>query len=147
MIWRESYTTRILVDPNVPVLSSVGGGEGPAIIAASFATHSIIEQGVWWRLFQSDFRSFSSRFLVFVQENDEKLDKEEIDAIVAVSDHEKIRYVEDLDQNLRRLCGTAEKTRGFAAIVTQNSVPLIMIGPPTEDAWEQFSNVLKDLLA
>lgn len=146
MLWRESYSTRILSHAELPNLVEAFAASQPAILAASFGTHSIVEQSVWWRLFQSDFKEFQNRFLVFVQEFNEKVDIEEVEAIIPASDHEKIRYVTDFGEKLQQLVGDSSQSRGFAALVARDEVKLFMIGPPTEEAWETFANALNEHL-
>lgn len=149
MIWRQGYTTRFLFDVELPVISRAFSSvelERPVMIAGSFGTDSIVDQGVWWRLFRSDFSESESRFLCFVEESKNSIDQDEIEAIVPASDQMRVRLIQDFGQEIHKSLSPETSQRGFAAVLHRGEIPVLMVGPPTEEAWDFFSETVQNHL-
>ena len=135
MLWRQSYTTRILRDLPCPDEAP----QGPEVWIGGFDFAAIADQGVWWKLFQSDFPGdLRIKRIFFVDEitsEGEQLAK----SLVPRSEAEQVRLVVDTKHHWRDLVLPDNAERGFAIMFDNGAIPIVMIGPPTEDAWEEFS--------
>lgn len=145
MLWRESYATRILRDVECPVtqLVSLDGNlhlPESCVWVGGFGFQALADQGVWWRLFQSDFPSDPQVLKVFVVDRASGAEISTADSLVPGSESSRCLLAEDPNEFWQNLVHPDTESRGFAALIRGSQIPLLMIGPPTEDAWEEFSN-------
>lgn len=146
MLWRQSYQTRVLRDLDCPDLSIASADGTPVthergVWICGFGFGCFTEQGVWARLFQSDFPRDPNVKKVFIFDSVGPEKFESLQALVAPSELENCLLIEDPQQAWRKLTEPDHLERGFTAIVEGQTIPLLMVGPPTEDAWEEFSDL------
>jgi hypothetical protein len=144
MLWRESYATRILRDVACPVVQMVnldGSQEFPEVCIwiGGFGFQALADQGVWWRLFQSDFPNDPLVRKVFIVERVSSQETAMADSLVPGSEASRCTLGEDANGFWKNLVQPDQENRGFAALIVGNQIPLLMVGPPTEEAWEEFS--------
>jgi hypothetical protein len=145
MLWKESYRTKIIRDLKCPesqivTLAGVPYESSIQVWIAGFGFECLTEQSVWWRLFESDFAGDQRVRKMFILDLVNKQVMNEVQALVAPSEFSRISFIEDQRQVWTELIKPDTQHRGFAAIFENGQLPLVMIGPPTEDAWEEFSN-------
>ena len=146
MLWRQSYKTRIDQDFVCPVVESVSiaptdySADDRQVWIGGFAFNGLNEQAVWSRLFQSDFPRGQRVHKVFIFESIGNTEIQEIHSLVAPSEAKKCLLIIDPKRGWESLVRPDHPGRGFAAIKEGEKISLLMVGPPTEDAWEEFAN-------
>jgi hypothetical protein len=145
MLWKQPYETRILRDLPGPVglILSLDGSpilNGPQVWVGGFGFEAISDQGVWWRLFKSDFAGDKAIKKVFIFDGALSGHIQNAHALIPRSEADSCLLVEDGNEMWRKTVNPDGPTRGFAAIIVESTITLLMVGPPTEDAWEEFSN-------
>ena len=112
---------------------------GPEVWICGFGFAAIADQGIWWKLFQSDFPGDSRiRRVFFVDEITPEGEQLAL-SLVPRSEADQVRLIADMDHAWRNLIQPDNEQRGFAIMFDNGAIPIMMIGPPTEDAWEEFS--------
>jgi hypothetical protein len=146
MLWKQPYSTIIFRDVPCPVatITSLTGSvvtHERQVWIGGFGFDAIGDQGVWWRLFQSDFAGDQQIRKVFIWDclSDEII--ESAFAIVPRSEANQCLLVEDPSRFWQKLIQPKLSSRGFAAIIEDAKISLLMVGPPTEEAWEEFSSL------
>jgi hypothetical protein len=146
MVWRKSYQTKLLADLPLPAtkIHSINGFElrmdNVQIIVGGFGFNAIADQGVWWRLFQSDFANDDRILKGFIVESVDSFAQRESASLVPPSEHSRCVLIEDPIHAWQDLIKPDRENVGFAAVIVGSEIPILMIGPPTEEAWEDFSN-------
>ena len=145
MLWRQAYQTKVLRDLDCPVTQTVsldGSSIQPTVevIIGGFGFDCLAEQTVWWKLFQSDFPGDPHVRRAFIVGSVLSSDIELAQSLMPPSEAKRSYFLEDPNQFWRELIEPDHPGRGFTAIIDQGKILLLMIGPPTEDAWEEFSN-------
>ena len=145
MLWKQSYRTRILRDlgcPDAGVTNLDGSpnSEERQVWIAGFGFDAIADQGVWWRLFQSEFPRDENVKKAFIFDKVLPSTAESALAMIPKSEGCQCLLVEDPLGAWKSLVTPDADSRGFAGILERDRIALMMIGPPTEDAWEEFSN-------
>lgn len=126
--------------PVTPVMSLDGSGQQlPEVCIASFGFAAIGDQNLWWKLFQSDFPDDSRIRRFFIFEAAEVEDVNMVQSLVPPSESDRCFVIEDPSCVWANLVKPDKEHHAFAAIIENGMIPLMMIGPPTEDAWEEFS--------
>jgi len=105
---------------------------------AGFAFSAMADQGVWWRLFQSDFVNDQRVVKVFICSHVGKNELDTALSLVPPSEASRAYLVSDLNAVWRKAIRPEDEGQGFTAIIENGKIPLAMIGPPTEEAWEEF---------
>lgn len=118
MLWRKGYETRKLEDFEVPL-----GVECVVVIGIS-ALDQVTDAELWMRLLDKDFPGLDWRILSFG-----------LDLGVGLPGSRMRRVVE--------VEGDWGLDREFCLCVPAR---FLMVGPPTEDAWEEFSGVIQDVV-
>lgn len=141
-MFRQPYVTTIVRDVALPatLLSTLDGAElrdETQVWIGGFGVDFLGEQTVWWRLFQSDFPGDKRVVKTFIYPAVSTRNIETILDATAPSEHSRCCLIEDPNAFWNELI---VPRRGFAAIIEAGKIPLLMIGPPTEDAWEEFSD-------
>jgi hypothetical protein len=136
VIWRESYSTRVIECPVLPSLagrnlsahswSLLPGGS----LVGGFSPEALVQMEIWCRLIGD--RAVS----VLLRSAWRHADFAEIQSLVPKSRWNRTVLGEP-DIAWRELIAPDSEGRAFAAINT--SPALLMVGPPTEEAWERFS--------
>ena len=142
MLWRQHYETRILRDLRCEVIEgyNLNGGQNDQALQvwiAGFGFDGVPLQGVWSRLFQSDFPKDQRIKKVFIfPEIDEEV-QQSVQSLAPPSQYDQTLLIADPSGNWSNLIQPNDQP-GFAAIVDGKHIHLLMTGPPTEDAWEEF---------
>ena len=144
MLWREPYSPRILRELACPVAQVVGLTGIPAQLSTEvwiggFGFLAATDQGVWWRLFQSDFRGDDRVRRVFIIEKVGTAELETALSLVPGSEADRCLMIEDPNHFWASMVEPDCAERGFAALISEGVVVLLVVGPPTESAWEEFS--------
>jgi hypothetical protein len=144
VLWREPYQTRISGNHLIPELDdidSIRGGRNvssTAVWIGGFGFNAISDQGVWWRLFQEAFPGDPCVFRAFILPKWTTKKRMEAISVVPPSEHVSSLLISDPDYHWEKLVDPDKPERGFTAIVLPGTVDLLMVGPPTEEAWDQF---------
>ncbi len=125
MLWRESYrpevrrnlTTTSFLHESLPFIGSV-------------SLEASREVEIWWRLFEEDF---PGEVVEVVPESS----RDAVFALRAPSRHPRIRF----DSEAVQILGEIPRQRAFCAIVLNGIAELVVVGPPTEDVWEEVSTL------
>ena len=144
MLWRETYSPRVKRDLACPVaqfvcLDGIPSSVSSEVWIGGFGFLAAADQGVWWRLFQSDFRGDDRVRRVFIVDKVGTADLETALSLVPGSEARRTFMIEDPNHFWKELVKPDCPERGFAVIMSEGKVPLLMIGTPTEEAWEEFS--------
>ena len=143
MVWRQPYETRILrhaACPATPVMNLEGEAQQlPEVCIASFGFSAINDQNLWWKLFQSDFPNDPKVRRVFIFDTVAVEDIKMASSFIPPSESYRCFVIEDPYRVWADLVQPEKEHHAFAAIIENGIIPLMMVGPPTEDAWEEFS--------
>ncbi len=143
MLWRQRYDTKILRDLACPAVEIVkllddSPPTSPEVWIGGFGFQAIADQGVWWRLFQSDFANDPLVKKVFIFPSVQTTELETIRSLVAPSELPHVYLIGDPVGKWRDTLEPFDDSTGFAAIIQGSNIPLAMVGPPTEEAWDVF---------
>ncbi len=148
MLWREPYTPRLLSDIAVPPLSMMPlypGADSPGpkyALIAGFSLWAIGEMGIWHRLFlDGGFQSATA----FIDQDWSPKAIQELGDSVPSSSHRNNYVISDPDALWRQLIEPDKPERSFAAIIRDEVAERVVVGPPTEDVWEEFARRLSQL--
>lgn len=126
MLWREPYDTQRLGD--MAGAPSEGASVGTALIMVA-GVAALPEFGVWIRLVESDFGP---------------------DAWHGVLIGDRLAFAEALPGSRLAQCEMVDSTewpvvpgRILAGVVTDSGLRSVMVGPATEEAWDEFSAALR----
>lgn len=134
MLWREPYRTRILrkvAFPSELEFAAVVGG---------FNLSSDVGRQVWGRLIQSDFGGDARFGEIVLRPYWTPEERAELEAITPPSRLFRTRLLEDPGSSWRKLVQPNSEEQAFALI---QPLGLLMVGPPTEEAWEEFAEGLR----
>lgn len=113
MIWRRRYDTIVQRVLDIPA------NDGVAIGATSL--EALTEAGVWFRLM--DQAGLNYRFEPI------GLAESDLESLVPPSIAVRLSPPPSL---------SVDEDRSFAYVAKGGRIALLMVGPPTEDAWEEF---------
>ncbi len=142
MLWRESYSTRVLESPRIPALigSNLNGDSWDSnariALAANFSLREMQQRDVWLRLFQAELE-IPRALGVVLSEWSEK-DLEQLRSATPRSRWPEVFAFTDSECAWKNLIEPDSPARVFALLVEQGQTNFVMIGPPTEEAWERF---------
>jgi hypothetical protein len=105
-----------------------------------FGFRAVSDQGVWWRLMRSEFSSDPNIFRVFIESRWSERKRREALAIIPPSEKVSTLLVSD-DVNWRAIVMPDKPERGFAAMIADKEIKRLVVGPPTEEVWEDFINL------
>lgn len=143
MIWREAYRTRSLGPVALPPLSMLDldgkavAFEQPALIIGAFDPRAHREVELWSRLIGGSFPGYDPSFRLYLGGTDTRR-REALAAIHPPSRHRQVRLAEDPDGAWRSLIEPDRPERSFGLIAVDGRSHRLMVGPPTEEAWEEF---------
>ena len=123
MVWRKGYTTQIR--QHIPLTGPVSDG----VYLGLYDVAQLQNLGVWIRLFEQAAVEFVVLFIA--ETSSESL----ISDLMAPSLFRKTRLIPASPINTDR--------SSFAAVVREGRAKIVMIGPPTEEAWDAFLAVAK----
>lgn len=143
MLWREAYRTKWAKDLRAIPFEGRwldGTTVEPVdfrVLAAGFDLAAFGEVRLWKNLIQTlSFPTDQFAFGFFTKGED---DRQELIGAVPNSEQSSWAILEDREAWLK-LVEPDRPSRAFAVILVGNEIPLIMSGPPTEDAWEIFES-------
>jgi hypothetical protein len=144
MVWKEPYVTKVLRDLSCPAtmvmcLDGTRTTHDSQVWVGGFGFGSTADQGVWWRLVQADFPGDGRVYKAFVLASVGKAETESALSMVPQSESGRCLLVQDSNSLWAEMVCPLGDCRGFAAIIENSKVSLLMVGPPTEEAWEEFS--------
>lgn len=128
MLWRTSYEPRVLRDAEAP------SGEG--LLLGAFDVRAQSEIGVWTRLF--DEAGLDYRIRLFRDEWTEK-ERRTVDAVFPPSVRARIELA--TERGWAETVAPDRPERTFAALIQEGRAKMLVIGPPTEEVWEEFSRL------
>jgi len=126
VLWRESYTPAIR---SGTVLPSVSLPEATQCVAGAFAASDFRDLEVWRRLFET--ASFQYALLAPAA----------LEEMFPPTIQRRFVTMTDSTAWLEAI-GNA---RAFAYIVGAETCPQLVIGPPTEEVWEGFETLVREL--
>ncbi len=113
--------------------------QGPEVWICGFGFAAIADQGIWWKLFQSDFPGdLRTKRIFFVEQVTAEAEQLAM-SLVPRSEADQVQLYDDTDHQWRNIIQPDSEQRGFAVMIDNGRISIIMVGPPTEDAWEEFS--------
>lgn len=141
MLWHPSYETIILRDVSLPLGEDGFSLDGSAlewpllgIVLGSFSLSDRRDLGVWSRLVAQEFPDQAYR-TVFIQGEWSARARKDVAASIPTSQRGRTFTISD---PLSVWAYVVPSKRSFAAIVQGPVMPLVMIGPATEEAWDIF---------
>lgn len=142
MLWRTGYQTIVRNDVVIPesriwdLTGEVVNVAGPIAFALGFSARSFQQREVWRRLFEAEL---PIPFWTGVISEDNLAESTELlQAMTPKSRWSSTVVVLDPQRAWRNLIEPEDEERCFALISRGNTADVVMIGPPTEEAWERF---------
>jgi hypothetical protein len=130
MLWRTSYSTTVVSTAKVLPIE-----DHKVAIIGSYSLEASREVEVWWRLFEEDFPGDATELLI-----SESSLESAVGALRPPSRHSRIRFSQSVEA-WQQATGNLEATRAFCALASEGQSQLIVIGPPTEEVWDQVSTI------
>ena len=143
MLWREHYNPRILSNTQMPEVEFEWlKGETRSIhnivLVGGFGLAAVADQGIWLKLFDEAFPGDPNVFRAYIATQWSFKNKRDAMAVVPPSQHGATLLITDPLHGWTDLVKPERVDRGFAAIVHEKTIKLLMIGPPTEETWDEF---------
>jgi hypothetical protein len=145
LLWHDPVVTR--VSENVPFPAAAGqtlsgkpwnfGGNGVLLGAFSLLAQS--ELGVWMRLLDDAKIPFS----VLLIAPDWAARRNDAILTFPPSQRDRVILVTDVGNKWSTLINADSLDRAFAAFVEKGTAQPLMVGAPTEDAWDRFQAACK----
>ena len=147
MLWRPTYETRVLHDVALPRLEgrTLDGQDGAApvesIMLGAFGPFAGAEIGVWRRLIEETYpgRKVPS---VLVRATWTERERRTLATSTAPSLHPWTLLANDPAGAWSTAIGPDRVERAFGAVVRSGTAGLLMVGLPTEEAWDLFQSTL-----
>ena len=136
MLWREPYRTRILREVDFPSDFEF------AAVVGGFSLACDVGRQVWSRLIQSDFGADARYGEVVFRPFWTSEERLELEAITPLSRLFRTRLLEDPGGAWRTLVEPDSDNQPFSLI---HPLRLLMVGPPTEEAWQEFADGLREI--
>lgn len=143
MLWKPTYETRILAD--IPLVRLVGrtldsqDGAAPVegAMLGAFGPFASAELGVWRRLLHD---AYPERAVptVLVRTAWSERERRTIATATPPKEQPWTLLANDPDNSWSQAVSPDRAERAFAAIVKDGQAKLLMVGLPTEEAWDQF---------
>lgn len=135
MLWRRTYEPRVAEGVALPD-STIS----TSILLGAFDARGQAELGIWLRLLESASldRHVS---LAFIRPAWTPKDRRLVEAIIPPSRRTQIAWVEDPEGKWAAVIQPDRPERCFAALLSDGVADMLIVGPPTEDVWERFSEV------
>jgi hypothetical protein len=134
MLWRTSYAPVVLRESEgTPLIS-----ESLALIG-SFGLSASREIEVWWRLFEEDFDGEVVELLVT-----DGQEAQQIADLRPPSRKSRIRTSADV-QKWKEAVGEIPDGRAFCMLIQDGVAIIRVIGPPTEEVWDEVSTLWRTI--
>lgn len=150
MLWRERYDTRVLYDLDTESISGIAlTGERQTlsrgtIALGGFSPEAFMGMGVWLRLIQDEYGIDPLR-LVFFGEDWTDEEREDLEYVVPKSLHAQTILTVNKSASWRDLVQPDHAGRSFAALIAESGIRCLMIGPPTEERWDEYQLAVQSL--
>ena len=134
MIWRTAYETQIERDLDLPSgYSELFPDKAIVLLVADLS--ALTEWRLWKRLLDSE--SLSLPALTIFPAAEGSSIRRELPLLMPPGDFKSVRFVDPATE--------IPTGRTRAMILAQGRVAVAMTGPPTEDAWELFTNLARSV--
>ncbi len=133
MLWRTSYETTEIEATTLEGLPLPEVGEGTFAAVISFSPRHFQQREVWRRLFEAELAI--PYFVGVIGSAD---DLEQLQSSTPRSQHERLIRIEDAQGAWLSLLGEENKESAFAFVQREGTLVVLMVGPPTEEAWDRF---------
>ncbi len=134
MRWRDAYEP--IVAHDIPRPALIPDDISRSAWLGGFDLRCISELGVWLRLFEDAGYQPNIRFF---------LDSSQpLDTVLPPSVFARTTVSEPV-ADWRNLIQPDRPERSFAVLGNGTTIEMLVVGPPTEDVWEEFENRLKRL--
>lgn len=146
MLWRQPYSTRVLAQVQLPaphgLRLDMGAWKMPErfVLVGGFSARAYGEMEIWRRLLAAEVDA--PVVLAFIFESLTSFDRRDIEAVLPPSLHESVLLVEGEVERWRNVIEPDKPERSFAAGLVGGSTKVLMVGPPTEEAWDAFRAAL-----
>lgn len=147
MLWKPTYETRVLHDVALPRLEgrTLDGQDGAAPVegamTGAFGPFAGAELGIWRRLVEEAFPARKVPTVLVRAEWTER-ERRTIATATAPSLHPWTLLANDPTGAWSAAIGPDRAERAFGAVVRGGTASLLMVGLPTEDAWDLFRETL-----
>ncbi len=147
MLWKPTYETRVLHDVALARLEgrTLDGQDGAApvegVMLGAFGPFAGAEIGVWRRLIEEAFPGQKVP-TVLVRATWTERERRTIATSTAPGLHPWTLLANDPGGTWAATIGPDRAERAFGAVVRGGSAGLVMIGLPTEEAWDLFRETL-----
>ena len=143
MLWKPTYETRVLRGVALPRLEgrTLDGQDGAAPVEGSmlgaFGPFATAELGVWRRLLEE---AYPERRVptVLVRAAWTERERRTLAVATAPSLHPWTLLANDPSSGWSAAVGPDRAERAFGAVVRAGVAELLMVGLPTEEAWDAF---------
>lgn len=129
MLWRESYVPDVRKNVLLPAEC-----DAEALVIGAFSLAALREVELWVRLAREANVPFTESYWLIPEE------KAALSSLLAPSRFQAASVRDDREAWLAAL-HPIDPSRSFAAISKSNS-PMVIVGPSTEDAWEEMTRLL-----
>ena len=130
MLWRTSYSPVVLRESEgTPLIS-----ESLALIG-SFGLSASREVEVWWRLFEEDFAGEVVEMLIT-----DGQEAQQFANLRPPSRNSRIRTSADV-LTWKDALGDIPDGRAFCALIQDGVAKIRVIGPPTEEVWDEVTTL------
>lgn len=143
MLWRERYDTRVQYDVEaVPITGTALSAHSETlsrghIVLGAFSPEGYMGMGVWLRLIEAEYGIASVR-LVFFDEAWSSDEREDLALVIPKSLQNRTLLCSTGAEFWRETVEPDHPGRAFAALLSDSGVRCLMIGPPTEERWDEF---------
>ena len=147
MLWKPTYETRVLRDVALPRLvgRTLDGQDGAAPVEGAmlgaFGPFASAELGVWRRLLKEGFPALRVP-TVLVRASWTDRERRTILLATPPDAHAWTLLANDPDGAWSAAVGPDRAERAFGAVVREGQAGLLMVGLPTEEAWDEFREAL-----
>ena len=152
MIWRTSYSTRTAEFIDLPILSNssrisdLDGTDlselGDGIYVGGFGPTAYAQQQIWMKLLESRESSPSGPAedfnILLISTTWTRAKRQEVESLLPPSKHSRVTLLTDPSRVWEAMIEPEGPTRAFAFILRDRVIRLLMVGPPTEEAWDEF---------
>jgi hypothetical protein len=144
MLWKEPYAPIVLYE--LPELAfsgpSLAGGVGTSstakIVLGAGSPSGFLALGTLRRLLRSSGFEADQEWALF-ERNDESLAS--LRAMVLSDQYDRVLFAEPVPEQLLS-AGPVQPHWCFAALQDGSRTRVLVVGPPTEDVWESFEELL-----
>lgn len=147
MLWKPTYETRILHEIPLPRLvgRTLDGQDGAAPVEGAmlgaFGPFASAELGVWRRLLEE---AYPQRRVptVLIRANWAERERRSLATATPPGLHAWTLLANDAEGSWTAAVGPDRAERAFGAVVRNGVATVLMVGLPTEEAWDMFQETI-----